>query len=226
MWPDSGPPSVAPSAARRRRAGARPEDDSGAVAILVALLTTVFVALAALVVDHGLSADTQRRAQNAADAASLAAALVLAQGGLPVDADTKARDYALADFGVAAADWTACTSILPAGFVPVTSTSCISQNTATKQARVVLPSRRFSTIFAGIAGFSSQTVTGAATAAYTNTGIADCVLCILDRLNGGTGGVQVTGGNVIGNRIEFQNANGSIDVTTGGIGFATSFDPK
>src|SRR5690242_3738920 len=97
MWPGSGPPRVPPSAARRRRDAARPDDDSGAVAIMVALLTTVFVGLAALVVDHGLSADTQRRAQNAADASALAAAVVLARGGLPAKADEAARAYALAN---------------------------------------------------------------------------------------------------------------------------------
>ena len=138
---------------RPRCAPARPDDDSGVVAILVALLTTVFVALAALVVDHGLASDAQRRAQNAADVSALAAAVVLAGGGLPSDADLKARQYASADFGLTDADWAACTTTLPPGFAPVAGSPCISANAAIRQVRIVLPRRTFPTVFAGIAGF-------------------------------------------------------------------------
>jgi hypothetical protein len=228
MWPGSGPPRVLPSAARRRRAVARPDDDSGAVTILVALLSTVFIGLAALVVDHGLTADTQRRAQSAADASALAAAQALAKGGptAPMDAVNAAQAYARANFGVTPAEWATCTAPLQPGFTPLAGSSCISSNATTKSVRVMLPTRQITSIFGGIYGVSSRTVASAASAGFGNVGVADCVLCVLDRLNGGVGGVQVTGGDVIADRIEFNNANGSIQVTGGGIGFGTSFDPS
>jgi Flp pilus assembly protein TadG len=71
---------------------ARRPDDEGYISLIVALLITAFVGLAALVVDLGLARDQERTAQNAADAAALAAAQRLA-GSLDPEAVT-ARDKA------------------------------------------------------------------------------------------------------------------------------------
>src|SRR5947209_7853330 len=196
MWPGSGPPRrVMPSAARRRVPLPRPDDDAGVVAVMVALLTTVFVALAALVVDHGLAADTELRAKTAADASALAAAVALANGGAAAAtaADTAVRNYAQADFGVTPAEWTACTTTLPSGYTALVSTPCISQNTTTRHVRVVLPKRTFATIFAGIAGFSTQAVAGAAEATWAAPDASHCGLCVLDSLSSNTGSVTADG---------------------------------
>jgi Flp pilus assembly protein TadG len=209
---------------RALRAGrGRRDDDRGAITVIVAAMLVVMIGLAALVVDQGLAADGQRQAQSAADASALAAALALSRGGTPTDAVTAAQAYAQANFGVTAAEWAGCTAPLQPGFAPVAGTTCIAQNPTTKSVRVTLPSRRIASVFGGIFGVSSRTVTTAATAGFGNAGIADCVLCILDRLNGGVGGIQVTGGDVIGDKLDFNNVNGSIEVAGGGIGFATRF---
>jgi Flp pilus assembly protein TadG len=225
MWPGSGPPRrVMPSAARRRGPLARPDDDSGVVAIVVALLTTVFIGLAALVVDHGLAADTELRAKNAADASALAAAVVLSRSGTAGAADTSAKAYALANFGVSAADWASCTTSLPAGYAPLAGTPCISRNAALKLVRVVLPNRTFATIFAGIAGFSHQTVGGDAEASYGPSTASTCLLCVLTAIDGGTGGIRGTGGDIRAAVIRNFNGPGGIDVTGGGTFYSTSFD--
>ncbi len=79
-------------------------------------MLAVFLGLAALVVDQGMAADTQRQAQNAADASALGAAMVLYKGGTPADADAAARAYAKADFGTTPAEWSTCTTTTTTGF--------------------------------------------------------------------------------------------------------------
>src|SRR4051794_708545 len=69
-------------------------DERGAVALVVALLTVVFAGLAALVVDLGFARDEHRAAQNAADAAAIAAATVFADALNP--AGVTAADIARA----------------------------------------------------------------------------------------------------------------------------------
>jgi hypothetical protein len=189
-------------------------------------MLTVFLGLAALVVDRGLVADTQRQAQSASDASALAGAVVLSGGGTTADADAAARAYAQADFGVTAAEWSACSATLQPGFSALSSTSCISYNPTTRAVRVVLPTRQVASIFGAIYGVTSRTVASAATAGYGTTGISDCVVCVLSELNGQAGGLQVSNGNVIGQVLDFNNANGSIEMTNGDVGYGTSYTPS
>lgn len=186
---------------------------------MVALLTTVFVALAALVVDHGLAADTELRAKNAADASALAAAVVLSRGGTPADADSSARNYALADFGVSAADWSSCTTTLPPGYSPIAGSPCISQNAATRHVRVTLPSRTFPTIFAGIAGFSTQVVSGSAVAAWGPPDPSRCAVCVLDSVDSNTGSITADG-DFYADNMTFNNAVGTVTANGGTVYYA------
>ena len=205
------------------RSHSRADDDRGAVAVLVAAMLTVFIGLAALVVDRGLTADVQRQAQSASDASALAAAVVLSRGGSPADAEQAARDYAQVNFGVTAAEWAACTATLQPGFSPLQSTSCISSNPTTKAVRVVLPVRQVSSVFGSFYGVTSRTVASAATAGYGPTGIADCVVCVLSELDGQTGGLVVSNGNLVAQVLDFNNATGSIAMTNGDIGYGTRY---
>ena len=67
------------------------KNENGAVAIIVALLLTVFIALSALVADIGYAYEMRRQLQSAADAAALAAMITKITGGDPVE---EARTYA------------------------------------------------------------------------------------------------------------------------------------
>jgi Flp pilus assembly protein TadG len=203
------------------RAGrARPDDDRGAITLIVAAMLVVMIGLAALVVDRGLAADTQRQAQNAADASALAAAVAMAAGGpaAATNAVGAAQAYARENFGVTAAEWGACTAPLQAGFTPVNGMSCISQNPATKSVRVTLPSRQVPSVFSGIFGVSSRTVASAATAGFGGPPGSDCLLCVLDTLNGQSGGISVTGGGATAETMNFNNVGG-ITATGGTINY-------
>ncbi len=94
------------SRAERRR------NERGAVAIVTAMVAMVLFIVAALVVDLGLARDARRQSQNAADSASLAAANVLYGNTVKPDfaaAVAAAKAYAAQNFGITAADWSACT---------------------------------------------------------------------------------------------------------------------
>jgi hypothetical protein len=223
IWGITGP------ALRRALAQAcsRRDDDRGAVAIVVAAMLTVFIGLAALVVDRGLAADAQRQSQSTSDASALAAALVLSRGGSAADADAAARAYALADFEVTPDEWSSCSATLQAGFSALGGTSCISHNTTTRAVHVVLPTRHVPSSFGTIFGVTSLTVASAATAGYGPPGgTPDCVLCVLSLLHGQTGGIQVSNGDAVGQVLDFNNANGSIEMTNGDIGYGTSYSPS
>jgi Flp pilus assembly protein TadG len=204
------------------RARPRQDDDRGAVAILVAAMLTVFIGLAALVVDRGLAADTQRQAQNASDASALAAAVVLSRGGSLSDSDAAARTYAQANFGVTAGEWSTCTATLQSGFSALTDTSCISYSPTAHAVRVVLPTRQVSTVFGTIYGVSRRTVAAAATAGFGGPPGSDCLLCVLGTIDGQTGSIEASGGDVAAkNIVNFNNNNGSITATGGQIRYVT-----
>ncbi len=204
-----------------RTARARPDDDRGAITFIVAAMLVVMIGLAALVVDRGLVADNQRQAQSAADASALAAALALSQGGAAAEtaAVTAAQRYAEANFRVTPAEWGGCTAPLQTDFVPLQGMSCISHNPTTKAVRVTLPTRRLSSIFGGIFGVSTRTVTSAATAGFGGPPGGNCVLCVLDVINGQTGEIQAAGGDVTAKTIEDFNGPGNIVVTGGQVNY-------
>jgi hypothetical protein len=193
--------------------------------VVVAVMLTVFIGLAALVVDNGLTADRLRQGQSAADASALAAAVTLTQNGTVPAADAAARRYAAANAGVSGAEWNSCTAPLQPGYVPMTTTPCISYDPAARIVRIALPQRQLPSVFGGIYGVSSRTLASSAAATYGNVDPANCVLCVLDTLAGQVGGIQVDGGNVLAARLTFNNQNGRIDITNGGFtGFSVSWD--
>jgi len=70
------------------------KEERGAAIVIVALWLTVLVAMAGLVVDGGMQYATKSKLQNSTDAASLAGATALANGG---DYDLKAKEIAQAN---------------------------------------------------------------------------------------------------------------------------------
>jgi Flp pilus assembly protein TadG len=75
----------------------RSRDESGQVFVFVALILTVLVGMAALVVDAGSWYQADRKLQTAVDAAALAGAQELPLNRS--DAETKAHDYAQENYG-------------------------------------------------------------------------------------------------------------------------------
>src|ERR1700743_686014 len=96
--------------------------ERGAVSVLVALSMVVLLGFAALGVDYGYLAYSQRRLQSATDAAALAGA---------VDLWTQSWDTAASD---AQAFWAGRNNTLPAGVVPASAVV-----TGLKLASVTLP---------------------------------------------------------------------------------------
>ena len=204
---------------------ARRDADSGAVTIIVALLGTVFLLLAALVVDRGLAEDNRRQAQNAADASALAAAGVLAGvGGTPGDAGRAARDYAQANFGVTDADWAGCTDPGALGQM-LDDSPCLTYDPGAFKVRVTIPTRTVPAPFSSVAGVGARLVAGGATAAYAATATPDagCVLCVLGQLDGQVGQIVASGGDVYARDIQFNpSPNGRITVTGGRVTYSGS----
>jgi Flp pilus assembly protein TadG len=200
--------------------------DSGAVAVFtVIILSVVFVALCALVIDLGLARDTRRQAQNAADASALAAGNALYLTGLPAkvtEASTGAiavaKSYALKNYGVTESDWASCTDSAKLNYHP--STACISfdSETAPSAIRVSIPVRQVATPFAGIWGVSSVPVNAAAQIQLTG-GRAVCGLCVLGpgEHNLQVGKIVATNADVMFNGTLTANSTGSINVTGGNI---------
>jgi Flp pilus assembly protein TadG len=155
----------------------RPDD--GAVAVLTALVVTfVVIPLMAIVVDLGLARVVQQRAENAADSAALAAAMVG-----PEDAESLARaaavarEYATRNTGGDAgeADWEGCTDPEP---LPTTVEPCVSVDLERRLVRVVLPGTETPSALAGLMGRSVPVVSGSATAAWSPSGVDPaCPLC-------------------------------------------------
>ncbi len=186
--------------ARRRR------DDRGAVAAIVAALTVVLFGLAALVVDLGLVRDRQRTAQNAADAAALAAAGVLARANNPaaVTPTEVTRARASAEQYVAANGWSAGIGSFTVD--PVTATVTV--------ALAASPSPAF---FSGAIGGGTPSVARTAQATWRNAP-APCALCVLGDLSAQNGQVVNARGSVLVRGSLTVAANGSVTTTSGVIG--------
>jgi hypothetical protein len=207
---------------RTRSVAAR--DESGAVAVLVAVLTLVLFAIAALVVDLGLARDTRRQAQNAADASALAAANAMyATGVADVAAATAAaKRYAAQNFGTTDTQWATCADpARPGDFAPVGGqTPCVSFKglPTPTEVRVVMPTRRVDTPLAGALGITSVGVAAEAQAKITPGGAAACGLCVIgsgehDLQNGD---IVVSGASIwLNGTVEARN-NGTATATGGG----------
>ncbi len=79
----------------RQRCSAIVKEESAAVAIIVAILVTVFIGLLAFVVDIGYIYEMRRQLQSAADAAALAGMIEKIEGATDSEVLDEAREYAL-----------------------------------------------------------------------------------------------------------------------------------
>src|SRR4051794_12122359 len=130
-------------------------EDRGAVAIMVALLTTLLAGLAALVVDLGMARDEVRTAQNAADAAALAAGQRLADAVDPEAVTTAdiAAARAVADGYVTANGWRS-------------GIATFQVDSAARTVAIALTPVRSPRIFAGALGMGTPTVGASAMATW------------------------------------------------------------
>lgn len=202
--------------------GDRRRSEQGAVAIMTALVAVVLFVVAALVIDLGLARDSRRQSQNAADSASLAAANVLYGDAVKPDfaaAVAAAKAYAAKNFGVTAADWSACTDSAALRYKP-TSTPCISfQNAAnalldvTKPdtIRVQVPVRELGSTFGKAAGVSKVPIRAESEASLNTLTLPVCVLCVLGP---GTHDLQNGDINVSGGKVHF---NGNVSSSPGSV---------
>lgn len=149
---------------RRLVPAPRPNDDRGAVAILVAAMLAVFLGLAALVVDLGFAREETRVAQNAADAAALAAATCMASLTSGCNNTTAATQTA--QRYITANGWDA------AG-------STVDIDSSNQTASVTLPARQEPTFFAAALNSNAPSVTRSAVATW-NGADAGCGLCVLN----------------------------------------------
>jgi Flp pilus assembly protein TadG len=225
--------------------GRREED--GALAVVVAASAVMLFVLAALVVDLGLARDTDRQAQNAADASALAGATALYptascdSGVKPCLADAVAavKSYALENFDTTPADWASC-SVDPAhpalAYVPPGESSCISfdSSSSPRQVRVYLPPRVVRTPLGSLAGVSSIPIRGFAES-HLGTDVT-CSLCFLGAVDAGNGDFTVNavdGGSigVSGDVSGGPNSHWTVTGTNGSINVAgtasgANFSPR
>ncbi len=221
---------------------ARLRDDSGVVAVIVAIFSVVMFALAALVVDLGLAREIKRDAQTAADAAVLAGAgeLYSDAGALQVNQAVAAvKDTAAANFGTAAADWSACSTTLPAGWSPsvgaqTSGTSCIAFYTAPddadglpNQLQVVMPTQAAPALLGGLVGYEGTEIGAVAQGSAVSSQIPSCTFCVRGALEVGDARVTVTGGGSVQAGVGVQvTSNGRITVQNGGtITFTGNANP-
>lgn len=140
----------------------RPAGESGAFAIIVAIFASVLFIMGALVVEMGVQRESRRDAQNAADAAALAAAAVLANSaGTRSQAVAAAAEYGAGNnfpSGRTPGNYfTGCTGPVPSGWQRAASTSCVSfqpdttgGSTRWASVQVVTPMVRTPGLFGGV----------------------------------------------------------------------------
>jgi hypothetical protein len=204
------PPKDRSAALRGRR-----RDDRGTVAVLVTILMTTLLGVAALVVDVGVARDRSRQAQAAVDSAALAAAIVMLRNdGQPAARDA-AKAYLRANFRTPedrkdeiAADWDACT-----GCIVFTTTTVTVSSGPLPQDDIKSPA-----IFGSVYGASGFVTPATATATWSSPLAGDCLLCVVEnaRFDGGSRGVSlVDGGNAkIGEKLDIRSP-GSLTVRSG-----------
>jgi hypothetical protein len=202
----------------------REHDEGGALAVVVAASAVMIFVLAALVVDLGLARDTDRQAQNSADAAALAAGNALYDVGKTPQFDlavAAAKDYAATNFGVTDADWATCTDASPLAYAHPGAPQCISfdddglplgdDDELPTEVRVVIPPRRVDTPLASVIGTNHVDVSGTAQMRLKPNAKSRCALCVVgpgphDLQNGD---IEVNGGDV--------HFNGSVTVGPNGL---------
>jgi len=199
----------------------RTSRETGAAAIItVILMSVVLIGLASIVVELGLARDTRRQAQNAADAAALAAGNALTSGGSTTTAIAAAKNLAQRNFGTTAPDWASCTDASRLSYYPAGGTPCISFNSssAPTQVRVLVPFRPVVTPLGGVFGNQSVNVQAVAVVGLTGSALGPCGLCVIGPGNHDlqNGAIDVSGANVVFNGSLSANPQGSITVSNGG----------
>lgn len=187
--------------------------DEGAVAVLVATFCVLLFGLAAIVIDLGYARDLDRQAQNAADAAALAAAERLSRAPNPASPTAAEINQArgLAFQYLSANGWPELGNV--------------AFDTSARTVRVTVVPRQSSSFFSGAIGRSAPEVGGRAAAAWGVPTSVDCVVCVLDYLSGQVGGISVAGGSLATRRMDFNNGQGQILVTGGGtIGYSDTWN--
>jgi hypothetical protein len=192
---------------------AKAEDEQGAVIVLLAFLLFTLLVMVALVIDLANARQTRRQAQNAADAAALSAAVVLARPGPPnfAQAVADAKRYVFSNYGDVG-PWSGCADTNALGYKPDPGNDCISFNstTAPNLVRVRIPTREVPTFFGGVAGLKEINVDASAIAQIPSAIDAPCGLCVLSAddqaaLNLPRGGALfVTGNGVVVNSDDSQ----------------------
>jgi hypothetical protein len=189
---------------------------------MVGVLATALLVLAGLVADLGHARDVRTQAQNAADAAALAAANALyASGAVNLPAATQAaRDFAADNFDVSAEDWMRCVD--PGALAASSGTSCISYDDAIRPevVRVVVPARRVDTPLGALVGISHVDVDALAEATVRPGGLAECGLCVI-----GDGIHNIQNGDIAVNGAS-AFFNGSLDANPQGSVVATGPDSR
>jgi Flp pilus assembly protein TadG len=182
-------------------------DDAGAVAVVVAAVSVMLVGLLAVVVDLGLARDNQLKAQNAADAAALAAATSLARTVNPgsVTAAEIAQARSLADQYVQANGWQA-------------GIGTFTVDPAAQRVTVILAPVQSPRIFAGAIGQGTPTVGASAQATWARAP-APCAVCVLGDLSAQNGQTVNSAGNVLIRGNLSVGPNGVVSSGSGIVGY-------
>lgn len=203
---------------RRLRCGS----DDGAIAILVAVFAIVLFGFGALIVDLGMARVTRRDAQNAADAAALAAANALYANGQTPDfgaAVTAAKAFAKSNFGTQDSDWSSCATRDRLAYSPAGASACISFDSSTTPAnvRVVIPVRHVDSFFGEAVGYQGMDVSARAQSQVGEISKPLCAFCVIGpgthSLQNGT--VTMTDGDVWINGSVSLGPQGGISAPTG-----------
>ncbi len=210
---------MVPERMRTRLLGRTSRESGAAIIITVILMSVVLIGLTSVVVELGLARDTRRQAQNAADAAALAAGNSLASGGTIATAVAAAKNLAQKNYRTTAANWASCTDAGKLTYSVSGDTPCISFNsgTAPTQVRVLVPFRPVVTPLGGIFGNQSVNVQAVAVVGLTSSGALPCGLCVI-----GGGAHDIQNGNIVAKNTNVDingtlsaNPQGSITVTNG-----------
>lgn len=216
----------------------RDPNERGAVLVVSCALMIALLALAAIAVDLGNARQHRRQAQNAADAAALAAA-----NDLPdlTAAIATAKLYSTTNGEVPASAWTGCVDADHLHLTPDVednANECISFSEDLLRVRVRLPIEAVSTYFGGFVGRSSVEVTASAVAGAmvgdlvrivpaAVTGVAGTgLVCIEQSGNDQPCATRERGqfGSLSSPRLHFFQPSSNVEQTSLAINYAMSLD--
>lgn len=215
----------------RRSRDPRARTQAGQVLVLVAIAAVVLIALAGLVIDSGRGFSAHRQAQNASDAAALAAAYRIYTGGTVTQATMDAQNVVINN-GLRAPGTASCGGS-PVSVCFYDSTGAATTTAASVATVKVQVSTSVDNSLMRVAGHPTTTIvttskaevhSGSSTTTTTGGGSGSattCVICVQGPTQSqalevqGSAGVTVGGGNVA------VNSNASNALGTGGISQST-----